>query len=300
MARILALAERELGAPPTPYCWVVFGSEGRCEQTFATDQDNGLILADDAAERDETRDYFERLAAFAHDALRRCGYPDCPGGFMATNPRWRQPLAVWRERFHGWITDATRRAVEDALVCFDLRPVAGDKSLAKSLQTDIRGWLSDAMFFKSVLAFVSVGQRPPLGFFRTFVVERSGEHRAELDLKLCGSGPIVNAARLLALDCGVQQTNTIDRLHALEAAPGLDATILRDVREAHEYLTLLRLESQLRQTRLGQPLSNYIAPASLTPLQKSLLKDAFQANVRLQSWVESRYKSAIWAQLQSQ
>ncbi|HMK30552.1 MAG TPA: DUF294 nucleotidyltransferase-like domain-containing protein [Terriglobales bacterium] len=49
--KILQLAETELGAPPVPYCWVVLGSEGRREQTFKTDQDNGLIYADVAGDQ---------------------------------------------------------------------------------------------------------------------------------------------------------------------------------------------------------------------------------------------------------
>ena len=40
------------GMDLTRACWLAFGSEGRSEQTIATDQDNGLVFASDDAERD--------------------------------------------------------------------------------------------------------------------------------------------------------------------------------------------------------------------------------------------------------
>src|SRR5512147_2680202 len=44
--KVVELAERKFGRPPVPYCWIVYGSEGRKEQTFKTDQDNALIYGD--------------------------------------------------------------------------------------------------------------------------------------------------------------------------------------------------------------------------------------------------------------
>ncbi len=293
--KVLQFAEAKLGAPPASYCWVVLGSEGRREQTFKTDQDNALIFADSAS--DSTREYFTQLAAFVQDALSVCGYPLCTGNYMASNPRWNQPLNVWMNYFEAWITGAALHDTEDALLFFDMRPVAGDFSLYQTLFTRIRELLKDAGMFKSVLAFVSTTHKPPLGFFRNFVLERSGEHKDQLDLKLYGTGPIANAARLLALDTGVQHTNTVDRLSALSIAPENDPTILRDLQEAFEFLTLLRLDSQLRQVRDGEPLSNYVNPESLTQLQRSLLKEAFRTVTRAQAFIEEKFRTAVWSQL---
>jgi CBS domain-containing protein len=114
---------------------------------------------------------------------------------------------------------------------------------------------------------------------------------------MVGTGPIVNAARLLALDAGLDQTNTADRLAALPARSGQDPMLFPDLLEAFEFLTLLRVECQMRQVREGQPLGNYIAPEALTHLQRSLLKEAFRAVVRVQSMIEENFRTAIWAQL---
>ena len=115
LCKVLQFARAKLGPAPVPYCWVVLGSEGRREQTFKTDQDNALIFAD-AEDSTAAKEYFALLAAFVNDSLETCGYPPCPGNFMARNPRWQQPLNIWRSYFREWITGADRRATEDALI----------------------------------------------------------------------------------------------------------------------------------------------------------------------------------------
>jgi CBS domain-containing protein len=296
IVKILQFAEAKLGPPPVPYCWVVLGSEGRREQTFKTDQDNALIYTD-SEDSASAREYFAQLAAFAQNALLTCGYPVCPGNYMASNPRWRQPLQAWLNLFHEWITQAELHGTEDALIFLDMRPVEGDFSLYQALAAKTREWMKDAGMFKSVLACVSTTHKPPLGFFRNFVLERSGEHKDQLDLKLFGTGPIVDAARVFALDAGTVYTNTSDRLLALSSGPERDPTIFQDMQEAFEFLTLLRLECQLRQVREGKELSNYISPDSLTQLQRSMLKEAFRAAARAQALIEERFRTAIWSQL---
>ena len=297
LLKILEFAHAQLGPSPMPYCWVTLGSEGRREQTFKTDQDNAMILAGAPAPGGPEEEYFARLAGFVHDGLTRCGYPSCLGGFMASNPRWRQSLAAWRAEFEHWITEPVQRGVQNALIFFDMRPIAGDFSLFAKLRDHNRELLASAGFFKSLLAYVSINHKPPLGFFRTFVVEHSGEHKDELDLKLFGTWPIVNFARLFALDAGVEQINTIDRLVVLERLGSVDARLLKDLQEAFEFLTAVRLERQLEQAASGQPISNYIGPGSLSNLQKGLLKGAFQTILEAQSVIESRFKTAVWAQL---
>ena len=298
MAKILKLAEEKLGPPPVPYCWVVLGSEGRREQTFKTDQDNALLYADPPEElRTQAEQYFGSLAVYAQQALERCGYPPCPGGWMASNPRWRMPLAAWQAMFRQWVEQAGYHSVEDALILLDMRPVAGDVSLYERLAADIGEQLKGASFFKSILACISIGRKPPLGFFRTFVLDRSGDHKEELDLKETGTGPIVDAARLFAVDRGVSETNTVDRLTALRAAEYIDPKVLTELQEAFELLTLLRLENQLQQAREGRPLDNYISPRKLTHLQKGLLREAFQTVARAQSLIDDRFRTPVWAQL---
>lgn len=298
LTKILELAERELGPPPTPYCWVVLGSEGRREQTFKTDQDNGLIYVDAAPGQERAvAAYFEKLVAFVSGALERCGYPPCPGGFMATNPNWRQPFSAWQDYFRIWITDAVQVTTEDALIFFDMRAVAGDRTLANRLWQQIHELLKTGHLFKSILAFISINHKPPLGFFRQFVVDRTGKHKDEFDLKLHGTGPIANAARLWCLDAGISEANTIDRLNALQKAGYGNPKLITDLIESMEFLTALRLENQLELAQSGKKVSNYINPEKLSQLQRSLLKESFEAITRAQDLIKSTFETWVWAQL---
>ncbi|MEO0931409.1 MAG: DUF294 nucleotidyltransferase-like domain-containing protein, partial [Pseudomonadota bacterium] len=125
--RLLAMAEEKYGKPPAPYAWLACGSQGRQEQTGVSDQDNCLILADDLSENDLA--YFEPFAQFVSDGLHACGYVYCPGDMMATNPRWLQPISVWREYFDHWIKSPGKEAQMLASVMFDLRVIGGDATL---------------------------------------------------------------------------------------------------------------------------------------------------------------------------
>ena len=216
---------------------------------------------------------------------------------MARNPRWCQPLQSWLGYFRAWISEAHLFDVQDALILFDMRPVAGEFALFESLLAGRRECMTDAGMFKSVLAFVSIGNKPPLGFFRNLVLESGGEHKDQLDLKLVGTGPIVNAVRLFALHTGIELTNTLDRLAALLARQDEHAELYQDLYESFEFLSLLRLEHQLQQVRENRALSNYIAPETLTHLQRSLLKEAFRTSARAQSVIEDTFRTAIWPQL---
>ena len=75
LGRILRMAEADLGAPPTPYAWLAFGSEGRMEQTLLTDQDNALVYGEDSP---AARAYFARFAERAIADLQAAGFPPAP------------------------------------------------------------------------------------------------------------------------------------------------------------------------------------------------------------------------------
>ena len=64
------------------------GSEGRHEQTFASDQDNGIVF--DPGERcpDDVREALLPLAEHINASLAACGFQLCRGEIMACNPRW--------------------------------------------------------------------------------------------------------------------------------------------------------------------------------------------------------------------
>jgi len=292
--KVLEFAERELGPPPVSYCWLALGSEGRKEQTFRTDQDNALVYTDVSdLQKAKVADYFRRFAVYMRNGLIQCGFEACPANYMASNPDWCQPLSEWRRYFSTWISEPTPEAVLKSLIFFDFRPLHGDESLAWDLREHFGRLIPDYPVFLGFLANMLVRNRPPLGFFGSVAVERSGEHKDGLNLKIKGVAPLVDIARLFALEKGIQQVSTMDRLEALRDGTSLIAELVDELEYAFEFVTLLRVHHQYRQMEAGQPIDNFIRLDSLSSLERQSLKKAFRLILKVQDMVLDRYKSFI-------
>lgn len=271
--RLLRMAEAELGPPPVPYLWLACGSQGRREQTGTSDQDNCLILSDAMAPGDDV--YFAALATFVSDGLHRCGYVYCPGEMMATNPKWRQPLAVWRRYFAGWIAKPDPMAQMLASVMFDLRPIGGEVSLYEGLQGETLEAASRNSIFVAHMVSNSLKHAPPLNLLRGLATLRSGEHRNHLDMKLNGVVPIVDLGRIYALRGRLTAVNTRARLEAAVAAGVVSERGGHDLIDAYDLVAQMRLEHQARQARRGDRPDNFMAPTVLSEFERSHLRNAF-------------------------
>ena len=276
--QLLRIAEAELGAPPCEYAWVAMGSQGRFEQSAKSDQDNALVLSNDATETDDT--YFAAMAKIVNDGLDACGYVYCPGDVMASNPKWRQPLDRWKRYFHKWITVPEQKALMHANIFFDLRCVHGKAQLVDELKSSIREVARKNEMFLALMSKNAMSYQPPLGFFRQFVVERCGEHKNTLNLKLHGIMPIVEIARIRSLAAGELRINTRNRLIAAAKAKEITDTDAANLIDALDFIEQLRVEHQSRQLRAGLPPDNHLSPDDLSPLVRQNLKSAF-AQVRI-------------------
>ena len=279
-----------LGEPPLAFCWLVLGSEGRREQTLRTDQDNALVYDDPPTGfAKPAAQYFGLLAERVIDGLLRLGYPRCPGGSMASNPKWRQPLAVWRGYFAEWARDTTAQNLMYASIYLDFRPLAGAARLAEALRDEVRAQAQAWRSFPRYLAKIGVSHRPPLGLFGRFALQRANGRRG-VNVKLGGMLLLTNALRAYAIELGLDETNTIERLEAAARAGGCFRPEERDdIREAYETIFYLRLRHQLARLSAGQPPDNLVDPRALSPSDQRRLKDAFRAIRRLQGKLEDRY-----------
>ncbi|MEL7024173.1 MAG: DUF294 nucleotidyltransferase-like domain-containing protein [Pseudomonadota bacterium] len=275
--QLIQIAKTRLGPPPCGFAWVAMGSQGRAEQSAKSDQDNALVLAEGATP--EMDGYFESMAKTVNDGLDACGYVYCPGEVMASNPKWRQPLSVWQNYFHRWITVPEQKALMHANIFFDLRCIAGDKGLVENLKESIRSSAQGNEIFLALMARNAMTFQPPLGLFRQFVVERSGEHQKTLDIKLRGIMPIVEIARIRSLAAGQMRIGTRNRLKAAAVAGELTKTDAENLQDALDFIERLRLEHQSRQMAMGEAPDNHLAPDQLSPLNRQNLKAAF-AQVR--------------------
>ena len=250
--RVIDLAAQK-HALPGAWCWLALGSEGRMEQTLVTDQDNALI-AEGASSGDK-----QAFLAFADQVNRdldACGFPLCKGDIMARNPRWCLTPQEWRRVFDGWIRNTEPAALLNASIFFDFRPLAGDARLAGALRDWVLSQTRENRAFCRALAQSARDTRPPLGLLSDFTAD-------ELDLKLLGARPFVDAARVLALAAGAPQTGTAERLRTAKEDAAVDA---------FHYVQTLRLKAG----------GNRVRVAELNAIDRRVLKEAFRQAALLQ------------------
>ena len=274
--RAIDLAAHSAGIDHSEFCWIALGSEGRMEQTISTDQDNGLIFTPPPGQgADAGRTRVLAFATQVNHLLAQLGFPLCKGGIMARNPKWCLSLAEWQERCADWLRNPGPDALLNAAIFFDFRALDGNAALADTL----RHWLTDEAArrpaFMRMLAANALGNTPPLNIFG----ELSGS--GTVDLKGQGARPFIDAARVLALACGINATQTTQRLSlaAVRHGSSVEAEAMID---AFHFVQTLRLKRQFESLEDGGP-PNEIRPATLNELDRRILKEAFRQARKLQN-----------------
>jgi CBS domain-containing protein len=293
--KALQIAEKQMGPAPVRYCWIVFGSEGRKEQTFKTDQDNAIIYEDvpDPDQKEDAERYFSEFAALASDYLARCGSPPCPAGYMARNALWRQPIGIWKRYFSQWINEPNGDAVLKSLIFFDFRMLYGDSSLSEELKDSLVSLLAGTESFLGFMANMVVKNTTPLGIFGKLIVEKSGEYKNTIDLKIKGLAPLIDIIRLFSLEKGVRATSTLERIDALRTTHATVAEYAEDLKDTFEFIMLLRMQHQFEQITAGTLPDNHINPKALSILERRTLMEAFRLLTDIQDSVIQRYKAFI-------
>jgi len=285
--RLIEMAEEKYGQAPVPYAWLAAGSQARQEQLAHSDQDNGIIICDSMKPYDDA--WFENLAHFVCDGLASCGFIYCPGDIMATNPKWRQPVKVWQKYFDGWVDTPTPQALLNSSVFFDLETICGDANLLDTVRKNLLKKTTKSSLFIAHLSKNALGLRPPLGFFRDFVLKQNGKHKDTLDIKHNGIAPIVDLARIYALSQGVSAVNTIERIKQAAGSPAISKSSAENLIDAYEFLGFLRVNHQANRLAKGLEPDNYLSPKELSKLEREHLKDAFKVIKTLQDSRQASY-----------
>ena len=267
------------------WCWLALGSEGRGEQTLATDQDNAIIFsAADAGATERQRHLLLSFAQEVNGALAELGFPLCSGGIMASNPAWCLSEAEWRNRFIAWLTEPTPPALLNANIFFDFRPLLGESRLADHLRAWLLARTGDNPLFLRLMVANALQTEPPLGLIRAFVVD---EHDGKFDLKSRGTRVFVDAARVFALAQGLAETNTVERLRRAGEKLGIEARHVAATVDAFQYLQLLRLRTQ----EGAQEGVNRVDPYQLNEVDQRMLQEALRQARKLQQRLQTTYAS---------
>ncbi|MCP3950821.1 MAG: cyclic nucleotide-binding domain-containing protein [Desulfobacterales bacterium] len=287
LKKVVAFTLAESDPPPVKFVFMILGSEGRKEQTLKTDQDNAIIFENvPPGKLDAIRAYFLELGEKICRRLDRAGYDFCEGGIMAQNPEWCLMLSEWQAKFKEWIHAPEPEALLRSSIFFDFRGGYGDMALIDELRDYLFGSLSGWPGFFRHLSENAIYFKPPIGFFRNFVVESKGEHKDALDIKRAMM-PIVDLARIYALKNGVDETNTLERLQLLYHAKVLKWAEYHDLEQAYSFMLQMRFVRQITAiVDENRPPDNYIKPKKLSRIEQTMLKEIFKRVEKFQTKLE--------------
>jgi CBS domain-containing protein len=285
-ARLLTLACERFGVDPQSFCWLSFGSEGRGEQTIATDQDNGILYVDGSASPERLLE----LADFANESLAACGFPLCKGNIMARNPALMLSYAGWDDLFMRWIDRGDPEALLNASIFFDFRPLFGNTGEANRLREDVVERAQNNPRFLKQMSDNAMRNRPPAPGRLAESLFGEGGGRERVDLKMHGTVPFVDAARIWALRSGLHETNTAERYRQLADMGQLPRDDVVGWIASFEFFQLMRLRTQHRREHAYGVASddnpNEIDFQDVSPLDRRILNESFRQARKVQQRLE--------------
>ena len=288
--RLLVLAEEKYGPPPVPYCFIALGSMARDEQLIVTDQDNALIL-DDNYDDEKHNEYFQNISDFVCDGLAQCGYTYCSGEIMASFKKWRKTRSQWFDQFSQWIALPKPQALLNSSIFFDLDGGWGKTKWADELKIFIAKQSKQNRVFLANMAANARNRTPPLGFFKGFVLEHNGQHKRSMNLKRRGTAPLSDVIRVHALAIGSRKQNSFERLEDIIESRLLPEGKAQDLRDALEYIAMMRIRHQAWQIEQEEEPDNDIDPHLLSPFEQRNLKEAFAILEKAQSYLKFSYSA---------
>jgi CBS domain-containing protein len=289
--RLLELSVAEGADAGVEFAWLALGSQARREALPSADVDSAIVWFG-APDDDRVKARLQAIGSTVVTRLEACGIEADEHGATASDPRFVRSLDSWQRAVRSWIEDPTQeKALVLASVLVDSRPVWGVHTGTPVADTFRLAPSNPAML--RFLARFALSHRPPTGFFRGLVVEPTGEHRGQLDLKQRGVLPIVALARWAGIAAGVTSASTVERLRAAAAGGTLSETHARTLEDALTLITDLRVANQVDQLRAGEKPDDFVSPAKLTGLARSYLREAFRAVASVQKHVAAELKMGV-------
>ncbi|WP_324170951.1 putative nucleotidyltransferase substrate binding domain-containing protein [Sulfurimonas sp.] len=267
----------------TNACLIVMGSEGRKEQMLKTDQDNALIIKNgvDVAQYEKCMKEFTKT-------LIEFGFPECEGNIMVSNEYWRKSFDDFKNEILRWLEAPNKDDYMNLAIFFDSIAVAGDVKLLDELKDIIYENVKDKDVFLANFAKAALLFETPIGMFTKLISTND-----QIDMKKGGIFPIVQGIRSLALEEGIRETNTNNRIRLLAKANVLDKEFANIVEEAFDTLLNLRLKERLKAIGHEEDANNFIDVQNLNDMEADLLKDSFKIVNKFKNFLSHHFKISM-------
>ena len=264
--------------------FLVLGSLARNEPLPLSDVDTALVWADPADGRepgDQLRAVAERIIV----DLEACGLRRCVDGANASNPLFSRSVAEWTAAAPQWIAQPSGgRALLLTSMIADSRPLT-NLGLGRRVLDSLLNVARSRDFLNGLLRF-TVSSKPPTGLVKDFVLEHSGDHKGQVDLKRGGLLPISSLGRWAAVMTGDARGSTADRLRRGQAAGIFTADEVEALIGSFDEIYSLLLRREVESIRAGRPdLDHHVDPKTLDPLTRRYVRDAFRAVSEVQARV---------------
>jgi len=264
-------------------CLIVMGSEGRKEQMLKTDQDNALII-DDKMDASVYAPYMKRFT----EVLIDFGFPPCEGNIMVSNPYWCKPMREYHVEITRWCDMSSMEDVMNLAIFFDALCVAGDAKMLASLKASLFEKTRGQDVFMANFAKAAVAFETPIGMFTNLIANNN-----KIDVKKGGIFPIVQGVRSLALQYGIEETDTVGRIKTLVYKGIIDEDFAGALGEAFDTLLNLRLKDRLARSASGTAFDNLIDITALNQLELELLKDSFKIVNKFKKFLSHHFKLSM-------
>jgi len=284
--KLITFFQQQHGEAPMAYCWLVYGSQAREDQTMGSDQDNALLLADQPNEEQAT--YFAKMADYVCLGLGKCGIKLCEGNIMASNHKLRKSLSQAIEEAKAWVRQPSPDAMLKFNIFLDTRAAAGDVSLLQRLQKERSGMFKQSMFL-AALARQANEHSVPLSIFHKFVYAKGRSDKDSIDIKTSAVAILNNIVRIYSLASGILVPGTVERLQFLPSDCGMSSADRKNLADIWLFLNRLRLRHQLT----NKVHDNYVRIGDLSSLEKHQLKAALKAIHRSQQTTVLKFSGGI-------
>jgi len=273
--KIISYVVDEIGKPPVKFAFFVLGSEGRKEQTLATDQDNALIFDDvDESEYENVQNYFLLFGEKVCNYLNHVGYEFCKGNIMAKNPKWNKNITTWKKYFAKWITEPNPENLLDISIFFDYKFIYGSIDLFTNFTDFVNQIATQNSVFFYQLAQNASYFKAPLGIRGQIITETSENHLDCFNIKNAIT-PIVMFSRIYSLKHKLNLSSTLERLLALYELQIFENLYYREIIFNFRYLMGIRYKNQLNQILNKKSPDNYVNLNNLLQVEQTVLKKIF-------------------------